>query len=155
MSPLDADLRRLREILVATENDAADLPWAQERPWRADTHLGTADGLPAVDLHDLSVRLALDTVARVLGGDLQTGGVVWITGRGRRSGGVSPLRRAVLGLLEAREGVVVRPRGPARIEVIVDPDRARRARPGLGVLFWLVVALAVLGLIAAALDAVR
>lgn len=33
--------------------------------------------------------------------------------------------------------------------MVVDPERARASRPGLGLLFWLVVALGIAGLLAA------
>jgi hypothetical protein len=130
------------------EERARTLDWAAERPWTRRTHLGASDGLPLIDLHDLSVRLALDAVNAALALDLGTGGLVLVTGRGRHGGGRSPLRDAVQQALSAR-GLQVAPRGPGRLEVVVSPDRAKGARPGLGLLFWLVVALAVAGLLAA------
>jgi len=111
-----------------------------------------ADGRVALDLHDLSVRLALDAVDLALGTDLQTGGLVLITGRGKHSGGRSTLRDAVLAELDlrAKRGELsFHPTGPGRITIVVDVERARASRPGLGLLFWLVVALGIAGLLAA------
>ena len=39
-----------------------------------------------------------------------------------------------------------------RIWVVLDEDRARKARAGMGLLFWLFVALLLLGLVAAVLN---
>lgn len=107
--------------------------------------MGDLSGSPAVDLHDLSVGLARDVVARVIGviPELAAGDVVFVTGRGKRSGGVSPLRQAVAAdcAEAARErGWRSAPDGPGRVRVVFAPDRA--AKP-LGALFWIVVGLAV------------
>lgn len=103
------------------------------------------NGLACVDLHGLSVRLGTRVVAEALGADLSAGGFVVITGRGNHSGGHSKLRTAVEAQLREAE-VWFAPQGPGRFEVQLDSDRVRAARPGLGLLFWLFVALLVLGL---------
>lgn len=149
---LDDDLLGLQRALASIEHGASALPWAPERPWRTRTHLGVTDGRVALDLHDLSVRLALDAVGRALEVELSTGGLVLITGRGKHAGGRSTLRDAVLAELEgrARRGdLTFHPSSPGRITVVVDAARSRASRPGLGPLFWLVVALGVAGLLAA------
>lgn len=104
-----------------------------------------------MDLHDLSVKLALEVVELLLDRPPEQGGVVLITGRGNHTAGRSKLRDAVQGRLEraAEQGVRFAPRGPGRFEVVFDPDSVRKARPGLGLLFWLFVVLLVIGAIAA------
>ncbi len=142
---LHADLLTLRNNLEAVERRATSLPWSARRPWRCTTHLGVAGGLPTVDLHDLSVPLALDAVERIVALDLNCGGVVLITGRGRHTGGRSRLRDAVLSRLHQR-GIPATPRGPGRVEVVLDPRRLHAARPGMGLLFWALVALLVVAM---------
>ncbi|MCA9567964.1 MAG: Smr/MutS family protein [Myxococcales bacterium] len=146
------DLQTLAAALAPVEREAASLPWSAQDPWRSTTHLGIADGLPLVDLHGLSVRLGLAAVDAALAADLASGAVILVTGRGRHTGGHSKLRTAVLAHLEEQDGVRVVPRGAARVEVVLDEDRARKARAGMGLLFWLFVALLLLGLVAAVLN---
>ncbi|MEZ4317360.1 MAG: Smr/MutS family protein [Myxococcota bacterium] len=142
--PLNDDLHRLAAELESVAEGARALPWAATRPWSPRTHLSSENGLPLVDLHDLSVRLALDAVRRTLDAELDTGGCTFMTGRGKHTGGHSRLRAAVEGELLQRQSAGacrVRPVGPARFEVVLSEDRVRTARPGMGLLFWLFVAL--------------
>jgi DNA-nicking Smr family endonuclease len=154
----EADAQRLRDALGEVEQRAGSLPWARERRWRASTHLGVVGDAVGVDLHDLSVKLALEAVDRVaeLAPELGCASVVVVTGRGARAGGVSPLRDAVRARLAERaaeHGWRVVPEGAGRVRLVVDPRRAGHG--GLGPLFWLVVALLACGLLAAAWGAVR
>jgi hypothetical protein len=110
-----------------------------------------ANGLPCVDLHGLSVRLGLQVVQTVSAGALQTGGAVLITGRGNHTGGRSKLREAVLAHLDEHQ-IPFRPLGPGRVELILDAERVRAARPGMGLLFWLFVLLLLAGVVAAVLN---
>ena len=148
---LDNDLSALVKALAPVKTQAARLPWAKERRWTPKTHLGRANGLPVIDLHDLSVRLALEVIAIAQGLSLSTGGYILITGRGRHTGGHSKLRKAVLADLEERvdaEGLTFKPLDPGRIEVVCSAERVKSARPGMGLLFWLFVALLIAGILA-------
>lgn len=133
-------LGAVREALAGVEREAARLPWAGERPWRARERATLTHGVLTLDLHDLSVRLALEAVerARVAGEDF--GGMLMITGRGRHSGGASPLRQAVLEQLQARGEPYSQP-NLGRVEVTWDSRKLSRARGGLGAIFWIVAAL--------------
>ncbi len=154
---LTQDLSTLGAVLGPVEQKAKQLPWAGERPWTRSTHLGSTNGLPTVDLHSLSVRLALEVVHAVLESDLECGGAVLITGRGRHTGGHSKLKNAVLAELERHQStgrIAVRPLGPGRTEVIVDEARVRQSRPGMGLLFWLLMGLLALAAAAVVLNRV-
>jgi hypothetical protein len=155
-APQASDLDALVAALAPVEARAAGLPWARVRPWRAAERV-RAGGLPVIDLHDLSVAVAVDAAERALDAapGLAAGGVVLITGRGRRSGGVSRLRVAVLERarqVAAARGWRAGPDGPGRVRVVVDPSRAARAEGGLGPLFWLLVVALILGLAAVLLG---
>jgi len=146
---VDQDLVTLQEALQHVAIAAEHLPWAGERAWTPRTHLGATRGLPVIDLHDLSVRLALDTLESAIELDLSTGGLVLITGRGNHTGGRSKLRDAVMHALRERAEsgqLVFHPLGPGRVEVVLDSERRSRARPGMGLLFWLFVALIALAI---------
>lgn len=148
----------LTPLLGSIEDRAAGLPWAAERPWRRATHLGWDGGLPAVDLHDLSVRLALEVVRQLLEHPPPQGGWVVITGRGRHTGGRSRLRDAVEARLaeEAAAGALrFYPQGPGRFTVVYDEEAVRAARPGMGLLFWLFVALLLAGLALSIWNVIR
>lgn len=142
-----ADRHALSVTLAPVEEAARSLPWSAQKPWRCTSHLGVSDGRVLIDLHDLSVGLALDVVERVVEAQPTTGAVVLITGRGKHTGGRSKLREAVLADLQ-RRGLRFVPRGPGRVELILDGERARRSAPGLGLLFWLMVALLLLAMVA-------
>lgn len=152
---LTTDLQSLERLLAPVAEQSRALPWAKERAWRPSTHLSASNGLPAIDLHDLSVRLALDALRIAIDADLGTGGFVLVTGRGRHTGGHSKLRDAVLDALTERRDrgeLAFRPLGPGRVEVVMAEDRVKAARPGLGLVFWLLVALVALAVIAAILN---
>ncbi len=144
-----SDLERLRGALQDVEKRAASLPWAHERQWRAQTHVGKAGNAVLVDLHDLSVKLGLavvEVVAR-LGPGLDTGAVVFVTGRGRHVGGHSVLRDAVtrrLGELGTQKGWSVRPAGPGRVRLVIDPAAAS---DGMGWFFWAFVILLIAAIV--------
>lgn len=145
-------LHPLGPRLASVETRSRDLPWAGDRPWSVRTHLGESNGLPLIDLHDLSVALALAVVDVCVEHPPSEGGVVLITGRGKHTGGRSKLRDAVQGRLSPLQedgDLRFSPVGPGRFEVVFDPEAVRKARPGLGVLFWLFVALLALGIAAA------
>lgn len=145
MSSSNADLARLADSLGELEASARGLSWADERPWRRETHLWLEQGLPVVDLHDLDVKHARRLLQLVDLEGLQGGAICFITGRGRHAiSGRSALREAVSGILAARaarEGWQLRPQGSGRLVLVTDPDRAPAAASGrLGPTFWLAVA---------------
>lgn len=146
------DRQRLVAALAEVEQQARELPWAKERPWRAAEQVRYVESVPTVDLHGLSVRLGelaassvLDEVPR-----LDARAAMFITGRGRHTGGISPLKETVnrLAVATAREkGWAASPRGPGRMLVVADAKRAPSAASGrLPIGFWLVVALVLAGL---------
>ena len=117
------NLEQLRLALREIEEPARRLPWAAERPWRAETHTWVEGALVVVDLHDLSVRLALRVVGCL--DDDRLDAVCLITGRGKHMGGHSRLRRAVgeaLVLLAERRGWATWSGSPGRIMIAVDPS---------------------------------
>lgn len=138
---------------------AEELPWHEDRSWSTSTHIWSEHGVPVVDLHDLSVRLGLEVVDSVerLGADLPSGGLVLITGRGRHTAGLSPLRREVeqaLRELAARQGVQIRPQGPGRFQVTLDPSKMPAGAYGTPpAIFWLFLAAVTAAVAAIALDA--
>ena len=108
----------LREELSSIEFAAEDLPWAYGgRRWRvADAVRYEDQGVLAVDLHGLSVRLAdevIDAVCRVSAGQR----VRLVHGRGHHSGGQSVLRDHVRREVEHR-GLRVVDRAPGHLDVI-------------------------------------
>lgn len=141
------DLQRLAEALRPVERGARGLAWNKERPWKPETHLWVERGLVVLDLHDLSVRLALDALDAVVeqAEALDGGAVALVTGRGRHSvDGRSRLRDAVgeaLAEVAEQRGWAVRAPRAGRYVLVIDPDRAPRAATGaLGPVFWLGVA---------------
>lgn len=142
-----ADTARLRRALAPVQAAATRLPWADERRWTGQSHVWDEGGLPVVDLHDLSVKLARQAVDAVAGAapELSAGAVCFVTGRGTHSLGPARLGRAVSGAL----GHVARAHGwrhgllrPGRQVLIFDPRRAPAAATGrLGWPFWLGLAL--------------
>jgi hypothetical protein len=143
---IEEDLQRLREELASLEEEAAELPWAQERPWRVATHVRPEQGLLQVDLHDLNARCARRAV-RLVGlaaPSLETGAVGFITGVGSHSLGPGVLTDVVakeLRRLAPRHGWSYQPNGKGALVLITDPERApARASGQLPPLFWLIAA---------------
>jgi hypothetical protein len=148
------DVAAIRERLLPIERDADDLPWANERRWRAASHVGWDRGVPVVDLHDLSAALARDVVARVLESPPEAGAVVFVHGSGRHSAGTPVLRGVVekeLGrACSARGGWSLRPLGSARMVWIADWSKAPPWVTGrIGWAGWLFAALLVAVLVLA------
>jgi len=147
------DLTRVREALVAVEVDARDLRWANERPWHTKSHVWDDDGMITVDLHDLNAALTKSVVGVIAGfaSDLQSGGIIFVTGQGRHSIGLPVLRQVVLGSLvrlERAHGWRQRDIGPGRVLLVVNEDRVpSRYREGtpLWVMVFFVVFLLALG----------
>ncbi len=146
------DHQRLVAALAPIEHGARGLTWAAQRPWATATHVWQEGGTPVVDLHDLSVALGVSACRAVLAAGLDAPVVIFVTGRGRRSGGVAPLSRAVLGVLDAAaEGTSWRVVSlPGRVKLVFDP-----ARDVVGVpwVVWLVLALMAAGVAAAVWEA--
>lgn len=150
---LVADVSRLRGSLGGIAKRARTLDWNDERPWRPDTHIWGEAGSPTVDLHDLSVRIAVECVELTLGQveDLQAGAVVFVTGRGSHSiGGKSPLKQAVTETLmdaAAEQGWRLRPGSPGRLVLVTDESAASAQASGrLGPVAWAAIVLFVLSL---------
>lgn len=146
------DAAVLRQALGTIQDKARSLRWADERPWTVDGHIWVEHSLPVIDLHDLNMRLARETVRTVtpLSSELQCGAVCFITGRGRHSIGPPALRGMVAA--ELRRACKDHPSWDQRAGhagrwmLITDPSRAPRVATGqLGILFWLGV-VAFLGL---------
>ncbi|MCA9490114.1 MAG: Smr/MutS family protein [Myxococcales bacterium] len=120
-----ADLRRYRSLLAGVERRARDLPWADQRPWRAKTHVEEAGGVVVVDLHDLNAGAARDAVRAVLAEEPDAGAVVFVHGRGRHSDGRGPVLHHVVGQELRKSGTGrIRALGPARVAWITDDRRA-------------------------------
>ncbi len=134
------------------EEAARSLEWNDKRPWTQQSHTWTEQGVPFVDLHDLSIRLAVEAVDIAAEMDLPSVG--FITGRGRHTiDGRSRLRDAVherLTELCEEEGWSYRILGPGRCVLVKDPSRAPTYATG-ALPWWIkliLVLMAVLGLIA-------
>lgn len=131
----DSDAARYRARLVPVEDEARAQPWAAERPWRADTHVGTASGMAIVDLHDLGAAAARRAVREVLEAPPDAGAVVFVHGRGNHTLGPSKVLRNVVHK-ELRRVCAeepewsFRPMGLARTVWISDRRRAPRAATG-------------------------
>ena len=122
---------------------ARSLEWNAERPWTVRSHTWTEKGVPFVDLHDLSIRLALEAAEIAL--DMDLASVGFITGRGRHTiDGRSRLREAVHARLAERcqeEGWSFRVLGPGRCVVVLDAARAPSYATGaLPWWAWLIIA---------------
>ena len=134
----------LARRLLAVEADAQRLPWAKERAWRVDTHVSVSGPWLEVDLHDLSVTLALD----VLHANTDHGPpcVRLITGRGKHTGGQSRLREAVYDAARAA-GWRVAAVGPGRLELV--RQGSIRPRDRASQLLYFVVALLIVAAVLA------
>jgi hypothetical protein len=153
------DVDRYRAGLAPIEVDAAGQRWAEERPWRVQTHIGAESGMAVVDLHDLSAAVARRAVREVIASPPAAGAVVFVFGRGRHTLGPSPVLRGVV-VEELRracseeEAWSYRMMGPARTVWITDRARAPRAATGQwGLGEWLLLALFVVAAIVAVLGA--
>ena len=142
------DVSHLRGQLGGIATRARTLSWNDERPWLPDTHVWGEAGSPTVDLHDLSVRIAVECVQATLaqGQALQSGAVVFVTGRGSHSiGGKSPLKEAVTQtLLDAAEeqGWRLRTGAPGRLVLVLDESAANAHASGrLGPVAWAAILL--------------
>jgi hypothetical protein len=143
---LAKDLQQLREALASLEDEARELPWAAERPWRTATHLRPEGDLIQVDLHDLNARCARRAVRLVAAraAELDTGAVGFITGVGSHSIGPGVLTEVVgreLRRIAPPQGWRYQPNGKGALILIWDPQRAPAvASDRLPPLFWLVAA---------------
>ena len=125
---MSADVEAVRDALGEVQARAVDLRWAEERPWRVESHVHDEFGVVTIDLHDLNAALTKRALRAVvaLAEMLSGGGVIFITGQGRHSVGLPVLRRIVLGSLvrlERDRGWRVRDCGAGRILLIVDEAR--------------------------------
>jgi hypothetical protein len=130
------DLERLRAALGPIEQEAKSLPWANDRGWRAASHVWIEHGAPTIDLHDLNVKLAnqvVDAVVEVAPA-CESGGFVFVTGRGTHSlGGRSALGESVAATLDRHaraEGWEWRPGRAGRLVLVIDPRRAATVATG-------------------------
>ena len=134
------------------EEAARSLSWNAERPWTQQSHTWTEQGVPFVDLHDLSIGLALEAVDIAAHMDLPCVG--FITGRGRHNvDGRSRLREAVHDRLDelcAEHGWTFRGLGPGRCVLVRDASRSPTYATG-ALPWWIKLILALL--VAAALLA--
>ena len=151
MPTVTHDIRLLVDALKNVETESKGLRWAKERPWRRDSHIWEENGLPIIDLHDLNAGLTkkIIRVVESVSDDLQTGGVVFITGVGRHSTGLPVLRRVVSGSLvrfERQKGWRHRDVGGGRLLLVMDetriPDFWGQQTPSIAVWFFAVFCLA-------------
>ena len=145
------DLVRVRKVLEPIEDSARDLRWAEERPWRTESHVWDDLGMVTVDLHDLNAGLTKKVLAAVAESaeELAQGGIVFVTGQGRHSIGLPVLRQVVagsLGRFERDRGWRQRDVGPGRVLLVVNeeriPGRYREGTPLWVVAFFVVFMLA-------------
>jgi hypothetical protein len=134
------DFQTATAALQETQTRSMDLPWAKENPWRCSGHIGESGADLLVDLHGLSVPLgcsAVEAIAEVAH-LLDCGAVVFVTGSGNHTGGISRLRSAVLHLTEeiaTDHNWRAHKEGPARVRLVFNESRV--AEEGYGALFWL------------------
>jgi hypothetical protein len=132
----------LARALAPLEQAATSLAWNAERPWRPQTHLWIEQRVPVVDLHDLSIALALRAVETIAATPLEGGAVHLVTGKGRHNvDGRSRLREAVgerLDELAVAQGWAVRVPMVGRYTLLTDLDAAPPAAAGrLEPWFWI------------------
>ena len=125
---IETDTERVQQALHDVVNLAETLPWSKERPWTLNTHVFSENGVVVIDLHDLNAALSKQVLHGVseIALDLQGGGAIFITGRGRHSVGLPVLRRIVLGTLvryERERGWRQRDLGAGRVLMVVNEDR--------------------------------
>lgn len=140
------DLVGMRRRLQPVEEEASTLPWLREPddapwatplqdPWTVDGALGVEAGMMSVDLHGLSVALAVDVVRQLLRARLQR--PVWraVVGRGLNSPDgqpvVGPAVRAVLEEEHANWAIAGfhESSGHFDVEAMVAADPMERFRP--------------------------
>lgn len=130
------DLERLRTALAGVEEEAKSLPWANDRGWRAVSHVWIEHSAPTIDLHDLNVKLANQAVDAVveLAPECDSGGFVFVTGRGSHSlGGRSDLADSVASTLDRHaraRGWAWHPSRAGRLVLVTDPARAPTVATG-------------------------
>ena len=122
------DVNTVRSVLSEVEDRATGLRWAEERPWRVESHVHDEFGVVTIDLHDLNAALTKRVLAAVIASSerLSGGGAIFITGHGRHSVGLPVLRNIVLGTLvrlERERGWRVRDCGAGRVLLVTDEAR--------------------------------
>ena len=96
----------LQDDLWEVASKASRLPWAGEKSWTCATHIWeediAANSMIVIDLHDLTVKLALDTVKRGLKfmKKHNCGYLCFVTGVGKHSIDGPQIRPNVIELLE-------------------------------------------------------
>jgi hypothetical protein len=130
------DLQRLRTALAGVEEEAKTLPWANDRRWSAASHVWIEQSALTIDLHDLNVKLANQAVDAVVdvASSCQSGGFVFVTGRGTHSlGGRSDLADSVASALDRHAramGWSWHPSRAGRVVLVTDPARAPTVATG-------------------------
>lgn len=130
------DVDRLRAALAGVEEEAKSLPWANDRGWRAASHVWIEHGAPTIDLHDLNVKLANQVVDAVVevAPSCESGGFVFVTGRGTHSlGGRSDLADSVASALDRHARAMAwawHPSRAGRLVLVTDPARAPTVATG-------------------------
>lgn len=125
---MSADVEAVRDVLSDVQARAQELRWAEERPWRVNSHVHDEFGVVTIDLHDLNASLTKRALQAVIAQceAFTGGGVIFITGQGRHSVGTPVLRKIVLGTLvrlERQQGWRVRDCGAGRVLLVVHEDR--------------------------------
>ena len=139
---VQVDLERLRTQLAAIEEEAGELPWAHERPWRTRSHVRIERDMVLVDLHNLNARCARRAVREVTkaGHDLRCGAVTFVVGVGSHSIGPGVLGDVAAGVSSKhapKHGWSYHPAGKGALVLVTDPSKApAQASSDLGPFFW-------------------
>ena len=131
----DQDLVLIRDQLWEVESKAKRLSWAKDRPWKPSTHVWIEEDLTIIDLHDLSVKLALSVVRTTcrFSKKLQSSAICFVTGAGNKSVTGAKIRPAVITELEHKcsdKDWEFFPHGLGRIVLIFDRENAPKSLSG-------------------------
>ena len=63
---MSADVEAVRDALGEVQARAVDLRWAEERPWRVESHVHDEFGVVTIDLHDLNAALTKSALRAIV-----------------------------------------------------------------------------------------
>lgn len=137
-----SDVERLQNEFRDVESSARLLPWFDDNPWAVSTHVWFEHEIPVIDLHGLSAKLGKKLLRKLVrtSKSIESGACIIITGQGAHSLGEPALRKiaiSVLGEAATDKGWGLHSRGPGRLVLIIDSDKAPRNATGqLSSVFW-------------------
>jgi len=122
-------MEKLRDELWEMERKAERMPWANQRKWTFSTHLWEEPEMLVVDLHDLNVKLAKETIRKILrmAPSLGYACICFVTGQGNKSDGkekIRPMAIDVAGEISQQKGWRISSGTQGRLSVILNEDRA-------------------------------